>query len=85
MWKQRGLTRSSLLMVDDHFVCLCEDGTLLLLKVNPKKYDEVSRWDWGDAGLLHYPCWAAPVLSHGLMYLRGKEKMICVELIPAKK
>ncbi|MFL5342113.1 MAG: PQQ-binding-like beta-propeller repeat protein [Gemmataceae bacterium] len=85
MWKRRGLTRSSLLMVDDRFVCMCEDGTLLLLKVNPKKFDEVSRWDLGDAGLLQYPCWAAPVLSHGLMYLRGKEKLLCLELIPAKK
>jgi len=85
MWKQRGLTRSSLLMVDDHFVCLCEDGTLFLLKVNPKKFDSVSRWDLGDARLLNYPCWAAPVLSHGLMYLRGKEKLLCVELIAAKK
>jgi outer membrane protein assembly factor BamB len=85
MWKQRGLTRSSLLMVDGHFVCQCEDGNLLLLKVNPNKYDEVSRWDLGEAGLLSYPCWAAAVLSHGLLYVRGKEKLLCLELIPQKK
>lgn len=85
MWRQRGLTRSSLLMVDGHFVCICEDGNLLLLKVNPKKYEEVSRWDLGEAGLLEYPAWAAPVLSHGLLYLRGKEKLLCLELIPDKK
>jgi outer membrane protein assembly factor BamB len=84
-WRQKGLTRSSLLMVDGHFVCLCEDGLLLLLKVNPKRYEEVSRWDLSEAKLLDYPCWAAPVLSHGLMYLRGNGKLICVELVPERK
>ena len=32
----------------------------------------------------HYPCWAAPIVSHGLMYLRGEERLVCVELIPKK-
>ena len=85
MWRQRGLTRSSLLMVDGHFVCQCEEGNLILVKVNPKKYEEVARWDLGAAEVLQYPAWAAPVLSHGLMYLRGKERLLCVELIPEKK
>jgi outer membrane protein assembly factor BamB len=85
MWKQKGLTRCSLLMVEGHFVCLCEDGLMLLLKVNPNKFEEVARWDLGEAGLLEYPSWAAPVLSHGLLYVRGKEKLLCVELIPEQK
>ena len=42
MWNERGLTRSSLLMVDGHFICLSEEGVLRLLKVNPQKYDEIS-------------------------------------------
>src|SRR5262245_5216460 len=84
MWKQKGLTRGSLLMVDGHFVCMCEDGLLLLLKVNPQKYEEVARWDMGEVGQLEYPCWAAPVLSHGLLYLRGKYKLMCLELIPTR-
>jgi outer membrane protein assembly factor BamB len=93
MWTEPGLTRSSLLMVDGHFVCLGEDGTLRLLKVNPKKYDEVSKVVLRDPketaedapSLLKYPCWAAPVLSHGLLYLRGEGRLVCLELIPEKK
>ena len=42
------LTRSSLLMVDGHFICLSEDGMVRLLKVNPQKYDVVSEWDVVD-------------------------------------
>jgi outer membrane protein assembly factor BamB len=96
MWSQPDLTRTSLLMVDGHFVCLAEDGLLLLLKVNPHQYEEVSRWDLrragksgnGDndeSGLLKPPCWAAPVLAHGLLYVRGGDKLICLELIPEKR
>jgi hypothetical protein len=88
MWSQPGLTRTSLLMVDGHFLCLTEDGQLLLLKVNPHKYDEIAKLEVRDGpngdSLLEYPCWAAPILSHGLLYLRGKDRLICLELIPEK-
>jgi outer membrane protein assembly factor BamB len=83
MWSKPGLTRTSLLMVDGHFVCLGEEGQLLLLKVNPRKYQEVSRAD--TEGLLRYPCWAAPILAHGLMYVRGPDTLVCFELIPKKR
>ncbi|MHB8970805.1 MAG: outer membrane protein assembly factor BamB family protein [Pirellulaceae bacterium] len=31
--------------------------------------------------LLKFPCWAAPILSHGLLYLQGRRRLVCVELI----
>jgi outer membrane protein assembly factor BamB len=86
-WSEPDLTRTSLLMVDGHFVCLSENGQLRLLKVNPEKYEEVSRIDpESEAGaLLKYPCWAAPILSHGLLYVRAPHHLLCLELIPEKK
>ena len=98
-WRQPSLTRTSLLMVDGHFICLAEDGTLMLLKVNPERYEEISRLDAQSpvgsrptAGSrqpiadsrLKYPCWAAPIIAHGLLYVRDKNKLICLELIPDK-
>jgi outer membrane protein assembly factor BamB len=85
--------RSSLLYVDGHFICLTEYGELIVLKVNPKKYEPVSRVLLRDKGgtpvpgfgpppLLEYPAWAAPVLSHGLLYVRGKDRLVCLELMP---
>ena len=67
------------------FVFLGEDGGLRLLKVDAHKYEEVSRLDPdGKVGaLLEYPCWAAPILSHGLLYLRTRGRLLCLELIPA--
>jgi outer membrane protein assembly factor BamB len=97
MWSQGELTRSSLLYVDGHFVCLSEDGTLRLLRATPEKYDVVSEVvledpeaakgavAFGSARLLKPPAWAAPILSHGLLYVRGRDKLVCLELIPAGK
>lgn len=93
MWSQPGLKRVSLLLVDGHFICLSEDGLLLLLKVNPHKYEEVSRIDWRGrpqynvalgtmTPAIQGPCWAAPILAHGLLYIRTREELICMLAIP---
>jgi outer membrane protein assembly factor BamB len=86
MWRERGLNLASLFMVDGHFLCLTEEGLLLLLRVTPKEYQEVSRLELTERGrpLLEYPCWAAPILAQGLLYVRGKDRLVCLELIPRK-
>ena len=83
-WSERGLTRSSLLLVDGHFVCLSEDGSLRLLRATPEKFEVVAEFtpkDEAGEPLLEYPAWAAPVLSHGLLYVRGKDRLVCLEVI----
>lgn len=96
-WSEPNLSRCSLLYVDEHFICLSEYGELLLLKANPEKFDVVSRvvLPAKVAGpllpgqqatpLLKYPAWAAPVLAHGLLYIRGDDTLVCLEVIPEKK
>ncbi|MBX7165251.1 MAG: PQQ-like beta-propeller repeat protein [Pirellulales bacterium] len=93
MWSEPNLTRASLTYVDGHLLCLCEYGELILLRANPQKFDVVSRAtlalpENGPAPLgaeprplLGYPCWAAPVVSHGLLYLRGANRLACLEII----
>jgi hypothetical protein len=29
---------------------------------------------------LHYPCWAAPVLSRKKLYLRNEDHLVCLDL-----
>jgi outer membrane protein assembly factor BamB len=88
-WSQSRLERTSLLMVDGHFICLTEKGHVLLLKVNSEKLEAVSVMSLtrpgSDEPLLVEPCWAAPILSHGLLYLRGQDRLVCLELIPEGK
>jgi hypothetical protein len=94
-WVERGSgaqqERSSLLFVDGHFVVLGEYGSLKLVRANPQKYDLVSevmlqqpasRPNSPPRRLLKSPCWAAPILSHGLLYVRGDDRIVCLELIP---
>ncbi len=80
-WSQRNLSRCQLTLVDGHFLCWSERGELFLLKVNPEKFERIALW----ATDLEAPTWAAPVVSHGLVYLRGKDRLIAAKLIPKSK
>ena len=87
------------LYVDGHFVCLEEYGHLRLVKANPQRREVVAELNvsqWGPTSatesgaskrlpLLKYPCWAAPILAHGLLYVRGSDRLVCLELIPSKR
>ena len=87
-WSQRRLTRSSLLFVDEHFIALGEDGRVHIVRANPEEFERVAEFtpysEQGDR-LLEYPAWAAPVLAHGLLYLRGNDRLVCLDLIPAQQ
>lgn len=87
-WEKRRTTRGTLLLVDGHFVSLTEVGVLSLFKVDAAKYDGVSSYQVPELDPVEakaYPCWAPPVLSNGVLYLRGKGKLVALELIPPKK
>ena len=36
------------------------------------------------AELLVAPCWAAPVIAHGYLYVRGQGRLVCLDLLPTK-
>lgn len=80
-WVQRRTSRCTLTLVDGHFVTMGEFGELVLFKATPARYEEVSRYRVPE---LSYPCWAPPVISDGRLYVRGKERLLCLELIPRK-
>ena len=88
-WSHAGLGRSSLLLVDGHFFCLVENGSLFVFPATPERFepsDEIPVEAAGDAAgdepkrLLRHPAWAAPILAHGLLYVRGPERLVCLEL-----
>jgi outer membrane protein assembly factor BamB len=87
-WVDPRRIRTSLLYVDGHFVVLDERGKMELIKASPKALEVVSSMDLGSMAapdgqpLLTAPCWAAPVLAHGLLFVRGENRLCCFELIP---
>ncbi len=76
-WIVKRATRCTLLKIDGHFLSLGENGEVRLVKLNPTQYDEAARWESED---LNNPAWAPPVVSRGLLYLRGKGGLVCYEL-----
>ena len=97
-WSEPKLTRSTLLYADGHLVVLGEYGVLRLVRATSEAYELVAEVDLGKinrrlpaadgeprtTALLAFPSWNAPVLSQGLLYLRGKDTLIALELIPPR-
>ena len=47
-----------------------------LAEANPKEYKELARWQSPLKG----PCWTGPVLSNGILYIRGPEQMLAIDM-----
>jgi outer membrane protein assembly factor BamB len=69
--------RGSSIMAEGKLIVLGEGGLLGLFRVNPQKAGEISRFQIPQ---LHYPCWAAPVLSRRNLYLRSEDRLVCLGL-----
>lgn len=69
--------RGSIVLADGKLIVLGEGGLLGLFAANPDKLRELARWQVPE---LHYPCWAAPVLSDGKVYLRSEDRLVCLDL-----
>jgi outer membrane protein assembly factor BamB len=87
-WVERNRERTTSLLIDGHFIVLGEYGQLRLIRPNPDRYDLVTEIDLEkipnpktSRPLLEYPCWAPPVISNGLLYVRGPRNVVCLELI----
>lgn len=86
-WSQEGLGRSTILWVAGHLIVLTERGRLLVVEASAEAYRVISdstpltNGSDGDP-LIGFPAWNAPVLSHGLLYVRGKDRLACFDLRP---
>lgn len=66
--------RGSAILADGKLIALGEGGLLGLFKVNSQKPEEISRFHVPG---LRYPCWAAPILANGNLYLRSEDRLMC--------
>ncbi len=68
--------RGSAILADGKIIALGEAGLLGIFKPNPMKCEELARWQVPG---LTYPTWAAPVLSEKRLYLRGENRLVCLD------
>ncbi len=80
---------------DAYLVVLTEYGRLLLVEATPERFNKVAEMDLGEARdaspktpitadsadrpVLRFPAWNAPILAHGLLYVRGKDQLLCLD------
>ena len=72
--------RGSLIQVGTRFIALGERGTLAVVHVNSQEFVEDCRASYDE---IHYPAWAAPVLSNKRLYLRSEDWLICLDVSKA--
>lgn len=89
VWSKRNRDRGTGLLVDSHWLWLGEFGKLHLIKLGAEEHEVLAEMDLqlktpldSKEPLVNPPSWAPPVLSHGLLYVRGSDRVICLELIP---
>lgn len=68
--------RGSFIQADGKLIALGEGGLLGMFRPNPTQCEELGRW---QVPQLKHPCWSAPVLSDGRLYLQGEDRLICLD------
>jgi outer membrane protein assembly factor BamB len=71
--------RGSFLLAEGKLIALGEGGLLGFFKPNPDRCEELGRW---QVPSLKHPCWAPPVLSAGVLYLRGENRLVALRCTP---
>lgn len=74
--------RGAMIHADGKLIALGEAGLLGFFETNPEKVREISRWQVPG---LSYPCWAAPILSDGRLYLRCEDRLVCLDIAKDRK
>jgi outer membrane protein assembly factor BamB len=80
LWKKAkvGTYHASLMRTgDDKLLLLTDNGDLALLEPNAKEYRELAR-----SKVSGPETWAHPALSNGLLYVRDKESLLCLQMAP---
>jgi hypothetical protein len=69
--------RGSAIMADGRLIVLGEGGRLGLFGLNADAPEELAHV---QIPALHYPCWAAPVLSNRRLFLRSEDRLVALNL-----
>lgn len=70
--------RGSAILAEGKLIALGETGVVGLFEANPRAAVEISRFKPEE---LEYPCWTAPALSDGRLYLRSEKRLLCFDLL----
>ena len=74
-WGERGVRRGSLLVADGLLLALSENGKFVVSPASAEAFRPIAQ-----AQVLTGRCWTAPVLAHGLLYVRNAQgEVVCMD------
>ncbi|MFN0125746.1 MAG: PQQ-binding-like beta-propeller repeat protein [Verrucomicrobiales bacterium] len=83
-WQNESLGKGACTYVAGHLVCVDEsDGTVALVKADPKAWNEVSRFKLDPQTTLRKKegrIWTHPVVVNGRLYLRDQDLIYCYDV-----
>jgi outer membrane protein assembly factor BamB len=79
LWTEESFPVANLIVADGKLVIVTDNGSLILAAASPKAYRELGR-----TKLARSETRALPALANGLLYVRDKSALKCVDLRPAK-
>lgn len=79
MWKERasGKNSASFAAADGCLYICFADGTMVLAKANPQKYEEVGSFKFAES---KRPSWSHPVILDGKLYVRDQDRILCYDV-----
>ncbi|MDB6110026.1 MAG: outer rane biosis protein BamB [Pedosphaera sp.] len=79
-WKQEGFGAGTVTLAGNQLLIMTEKGELIRAAATPEEFKPNAH-----AQILPFQVRAYPALADGLFYARSKDKLVCVDLSPAKK
>ncbi|MCB1042048.1 MAG: PQQ-like beta-propeller repeat protein [Acidobacteria bacterium] len=74
-WAKRGFGKGSMIMANGQIYLLSDRGALVLFDATKDGFQQK-----GKVQALQGRCWTAPSLSHGRLYLRNHEEVVCYDI-----
>jgi outer membrane protein assembly factor BamB len=78
MWEEGKAGKGSIAYADSRLYYRDENGKMLLVEANPKKYVERGRFDQPDHK--SPAAWPHPSLANGKLYLRDQDVLLCYDI-----
>ena len=75
--RAEGRGESALIAADGHLIWRRQNGTVILTRVNPEKFDVVASF---TPQYQEDNSWAQPVIANGVLYLREQDKLMAYRL-----
>ncbi|MCC7373547.1 MAG: PQQ-binding-like beta-propeller repeat protein [Verrucomicrobiales bacterium] len=69
--------RGAMILADGKLIAVGEGGLLGMFRPTTERCEELGRWQVPSLG---HPCWAAPVLSDGRLFLRSEDRLVCLSV-----